>query len=258
MACAVGVDRTHLLARLGDPVLPDHRASLDAMVARRLSREPLAYIVGEREFYDVLIECAPGALIPRPETEMLVAFAVEQARRVGAGARVADVGTGSGAIAVAVALNAPQATITAIDTSVAALDIAERNVVRHGLESQVTVTQGDMLAGRGEFDVVVANLPYVAERDWRDLAPEIRDYEPRAALVAGPTGSELIEILLRAAPAHLAGHGSMALEIGVGQAAALLEAARRGFPEANVCVMKDFGGIERVLTVAPRELHGPG
>jgi len=249
LACALEVDRSHVLAMLHDESPADAHAAFDALLARRLGHEPLAYITGVREFYGVAIICAPGALIPRPETEMLVDMALDEVRRRGPALRIADVGTGGGAIAVAIALNAPAARLVAIERSDAALNVARRNVERYGLASRVELIRGDLLEGTGAFDLIVANLPYVADADWQALPPEIREHEPEEALDAGPAGTELTERLLAQAPGHLASAGLLAAEIGETQAAALVEAARRAFPATAPCVIKDLAGRDRVLVV---------
>lgn len=249
LACALEVDRSHVLAMLHDESPADAHAAFDALLARRLRHEPLAYITGVREFYGVAIICAPGALIPRPETEMLVDMALDEVRRRGPALRIADVGTGGGAIAVAIALNAPAARLVAIERSDAALNVARRNVERYGLASRVELIRGDLLEGTGAFDLIVANLPYVADADWQALPPEIREHEPEEALDAGPAGTELTERLLAQAPGHLASAGLLAAEIGETQAAALVEAARRAFPATAPCVIKDLAGRDRVLVV---------
>jgi release factor glutamine methyltransferase len=252
LADALAVDRAHLLAEMRDAVPEDGAERFGATLPRRLHHEPLAYIRGHREFYGVDIECAPGALIPRPETEMLVDLALEEIQARGHDVRVADIGTGGGAIAVAVALSAEQTRVTAIEMSFEALAVARRNIARHGLGERVTLEQGDLLAGAGVFDVIVANLPYVSESDWAALAPEIRDHEPKLALEAGETGTELVERLLLQAPKHLAPGGVLAAEIGDTQGARVLNVAGRCFPEAECCVMKDLGGRDRVLVVRDR------
>jgi release factor glutamine methyltransferase len=142
--------------------------------------------------------------------------------------------------------------VTAIDASGEALAVARWNVERCGLEERVAVRSGDLLAGAGVFDVILANLPYVSPSDWLELAPEIRDHEPRIALEAGGTGSELIERLLALAPAHLAPGGLLAAEIGDTQGSRLLAVARSCFPGAECCVMKDLGERDRVDAVRNR------
>lgn len=249
LAHALGVDRAHLLADLRSSLSPEQAAAFDALLRRRTAREPLAYIVGHREFYGIEIACSPAALIPRPESEMLVELALEEARRRDGEIRIADIGTGTGAIAVAIASTAPNARVVATDVSDGALALARRNVERHGVEARVELRKADLLDGLGAFDVIIANLPYVSEADWRALASELRDREPRTALLGGETGTEMIERMLKQAPEHLAPGGVLAAEIGAAQGEAMLRAARASFPDAAACVMKDLAGLGRVLVV---------
>ena len=249
LAHATGIDRTHVLARLHDELPSDHARAFDALVARRAAREPLAYIVGRREFYGIDIVCAPGALIPRPETEMLVDLTLEEIERRGRDVRIVDVGTGSGAIAVAIAVNAPGVRIVASDASEEALAIARRNVEANDLAARVTLRRASLLEDAGMCDVIVANLPYVSEHEWPELQPEIREHEPRGSLVGGERGTEVIEKLIGQAPAHLAAGGVLAAEIGETQAEHLLSCACRFFRDADAYVMKDFAGRDRVLVI---------
>jgi release factor glutamine methyltransferase len=246
---ALGIDRSTLLARMPDDVDGAVAGAFLALLARRVGREPLAYIVGQREFYGKEIACGPGALIPRPETELLVEVALAELRRRRGDVQVADVGAGSGAVAVAVAAHAANARVTAIERSAAAIELARRNIERHGLAGRVTLVQGDLLEGARTFDLIVANLPYVSEVEWGELAPEIRDHEPRDAVVGGPIGSEVIERLLVQAPAHVARDGLVAVEIGATQARRVVDCARTAFPEGRASVMKDFAGRDRVVCV---------
>jgi release factor glutamine methyltransferase len=256
-AHASGIDRSHVLARLHEPLSDADERMFSSLLARRIAREPLAYIVGHREFYGIEIICAPGALIPRPETEMLVDLALEEIERRGDGLRIIDVGTGSGAIAVAIAVNAPNARMVASDASDDALAIARRNIDAHDVRERVELRHTSLLDGAGVNDVMVANLPYVSAREWDDLEPEIREHEPRTSLVGGERGTEAIESLIRQAPGHLAPNGVLAAEIGETQAAELLSCARRFFPDARSYVMKDFAGRDRVLVIR-REGDGRG
>ena len=249
LAHTLATDRAHVLARLTDSIDEASIARFAQRLTRRLAREPLAYIVGRREFYGIEIACGPGALIPRPETELVVDIALDEIRTRGGALCIADIGTGSGAIAVAIAANAPNVRITAIDASSDALTIARNNVDLHTVASRVELRVGNLLDGSGVFDVIVANLPYVSVAEWQTLQPEVREYEPRAALVGGREGTEAIEQLLRDAPPHLASGAVLALEIGATQAERLLAVARASFPNAEVCVMKDLAGLDRVLVV---------
>jgi release factor glutamine methyltransferase len=213
------------------------------MVRRRMKREPVAYILGRKGFRRLELVVDHRVLIPRPETELLVEVAVEVEA-----ASVIDVGTGSGAIALAVADELPATRVTAIDTSMDALRVAQVNAERLGLTDRVDVVNRGIasLDSTGPCDLLLANLPYVSEAEWEGLAPEIREHEPREALVAGPSGLEAIEGLL-ASIAKLGMRPAMvALEIGADQAAAVTELVR-GAGYAAVETRKDLAGLDRVV-----------
>ncbi|MBI5289717.1 MAG: peptide chain release factor N(5)-glutamine methyltransferase, partial [Chloroflexi bacterium] len=212
LAHVVRIDRTRLLARLQEPLSAGEIKSFDDVLSRRLAREPLAYITAHREFFGLDMICAPGALIPRPETELLVEIALGEIQRRGPNIRIVDVGTGTGAIAVAIAAGAQASRVLAVDASGQALALARHNADRHGVADRVECRPGDLLDGLGEFDLVVANLPYVREDDWPSLAPEIRQWEPKEALVAGARGTEMIERLLGQGPRHMAPGGHLDAE----------------------------------------------
>jgi release factor glutamine methyltransferase len=247
LAQATGWDRAQLAAE------PDARLPVGAsrefaqMVRRRVRREPVAYILGRKGFRRIEVLVDRRVLIPRPETELLVDLAFE----VGP-SRVLDVGTGSGAIALAVADELDGARLTAIDTSFDAVRVAQANTQRLGLVDRVDVVlrgpsslKGSEQDGR-PFDLLLANLPYVSEDEWEDLAPEVRDYEPREALVSGPTGLEAIEALAEELLGLAPRPPVVALEIGTGQAEAvskLLAAAGYG----QVEVRPDLAGHDRVV-----------
>jgi release factor glutamine methyltransferase len=242
LAEATGRDRTALVATPDAGVAPAAGRSFGSMVRRRVTREPVAYIVGRKGFRRVELEVDPRALVPRPETELLVELALDRRPRT-----VLDVGTGSGAVALAVADELPGAQVVATDTSLDALVVAERNRDRLGLADRVRLVHGSLPArGGGEFDLVLANLPYVSEAEWKGLAPEITRFEPRGALVAGPTGLEAIESLLGAVALGELEAQAVALEVGAGQAATVAELIRRaGFERARA--VPDLAGIERVV-----------
>ncbi|MEX0750194.1 MAG: peptide chain release factor N(5)-glutamine methyltransferase [Dehalococcoidia bacterium] len=257
LAHVLQVTRSQLLARLQDPIDELPLREFDELLARLIQHEPLAYIIGYREFYGIEITCWDDALIPRPETEMLVDLALEEITRRGDDLRIIDVGTGAGAVAIAIAENAPQVRIIATDASAAALDVATKNVRAYGVGSRVMLRPGDLLASTGEFDLILANLPYVSEGEWQTLEPEIQEYEPRSALVGGVHGTEIIERLIAEAPQHLAEGGVLAAEIGETQGERLLTVARRFFPDGYAYVMKDYAGKDRVLVIR-REEEGIG
>jgi release factor glutamine methyltransferase len=245
-------DRAHMLALLHEPIRPDAASRLDDLVRRRLAHEPTAYIVGFREFYGLKLACSPDALIPRPETELLVEIALDWLAHLEAAHRplIVDVGTGNGALAIALAVNCPAARVIAVDTSAQALQLAQRNAESHGVATRVSVVRGDLLSPlRAPADLIVANLPYVSEPDWDALAPEIRAHEPRSALVGGRTGTEAIARLLAQAPALLNARSLLLCECGDVQADALRIEAVRAFPDAWIEVRQDLAGLDRALYV---------
>ena len=178
----------------------------------------MAYLVGRREFYSLSFRVAPEVLIPRPETELLVVALLDlaQARAAGAALRIADVGTGSGVIAVCAAKHLPGCRVTAVDVSPAALSIARANAAEHGVAERIEWIESDLLAAvpaERRFDFVVSNPPYVSEAEFARLAPEVKNFEPRRALVAGPQGVEVIERLVPQAADRLDPGGHLLVEI---------------------------------------------
>jgi release factor glutamine methyltransferase len=236
---ATGWDRARLAAQPGAGVPPASARTFGETVRRRLRREPIAYILGRKGFRHVELAVDARVLIPRPETELLVEVALELRPKT-----VLDVGTGSGAVALAVADELPDAEVTATDTSPAALELARGNAVTLGLSQRVSFVEGTFPPG-GRFELLLGNLPYVSEDEWEGLAPEIREFEPREALVAGPRGTEAIAALLgelRAGPPP----DAVALEIGASQAEEVAGLVRdAGY--RGVESRRDLAGIERVL-----------
>jgi release factor glutamine methyltransferase len=233
LASALGVDRSRLVIDALDPLDPNADARFSAFVARRVAREPVAYILGHKEFRYISLSVDPRVLIPRPETELLV----EVALSLPSGARVADVGTGSGAVALALASERPDLSVVGIDVSEDAVAVARSNGERLGVEVEWVV--GDLLAGCS-YDAVVANLPYVAEG--ASLEPEITRYEPAGALYAGIDGLDVIRRLV----AQLDGVPFVALEIGSDQAGAV-SALLAGAEFGLVSIERDLAGHDRVV-----------
>lgn len=255
-AQAAGSDRAHVLAAGGKTPAPAVLARFEELLARRMRREPLAYIRGEREFYGLTFLVGPGVLIPRPETETLVEAALAAIRdhpRARRRVRVADVGTGSGAIALSIARHAPTAEVFAVDESSEALVYAGRNRERLGVIDRVVLLTGDLLEPIDEpLDVVIANLPYIPTEEFEALPPEIRTQEPRLAVDGGEDGLELVRRLLAQLPEHLAADAcAVLLEVGAGQAdyvATLLEEALRDrWPAVTLSTHLDLLGIKRVV-----------
>ncbi len=252
LAEATGIDRALLLARPEAEIEPAAARLFGEMVRRRLRREPVAYIVGSKGFRRLDLAVDRRVLIPRPETELLVEIALERGP-----ASLLDVGTGSGAIGLAVAAELPGCAVTATDTSRAALEVARANAERLGLADRVRFLAGsvpeeggDAPGGEG-FDLIVANLPYIAEHDWPSLQPEVTQWEPREALLSGPDGLDAIRALLSSCGSPLCRIGvqrtaALALEVGDGQA----EAVRGLMAAAGFGAIKtrsDLAGIERVV-----------
>jgi release factor glutamine methyltransferase len=238
LAEATGERRAALIAHPEAGVEAPAARAFAGMMRRRLRREPVAYILGRKGFRRIELAVDRRVLIPRPETELLVEIAVE--RRP---ATVLDVGTGSGAVALAIADELSNARVHATDRSLDALAVAKANRDRLGVA--VALSPGSVDRDLS-FDLLVANLPYVSEDEWSGLAPEIREYEPREALVAGPTGLEAIDALLGELATGERPPGALALEVGAGQAATVAELVRRAGYE-RVEIRPDLAGIERVV-----------
>ena len=241
---ATGRDRAAQAADPDLPVDPSAARRFGEAVRRRVRREPVAYILGRKGFRRIELEVDARVLIPRPETEHLVEVAVERQPLA-----ALDVGTGSGAVALAIADELPACEVVATDTSPGALELAAANARRLGLADRVRFAAGSLPAS-GSFDLLLANLPYVSEPEWRGLEPELRDHEPREALVAGPTGLEAIDRLLgELSVARDLAAAAVALEVGEGQAASVAELVRRaGFERVES--RPDMAGIDRVVVGA--------
>lgn len=258
LAHVLGWPRARLLAELRSPVPDAQLAAFEELVARRADLVPVAYLVRRREFFGLELYVDERVLVPRPETELLVELALARARgqearalRSGGPSRprltLADVGTGSGCIAVALAVHLPQARVFATDLSPDALAVARLNAERHGVAGRVTLLQGDLLAPLPEpVDLLVSNPPYTV---LSEIDEGVRRHEPRAALDGGPDGLELYRRLLADAPRHLRPGGSVLLEIGATQGAAVTELALAAFPRATVSVHRDLTGLDRVVAI---------
>lgn len=234
LADAMAVDRASLAASPEAGVAPPAARAFGEMLRRRLRREPVAYILGRKGFRWLDLKVDGRVLIPRPETEMLVDVALELAPE-----SVLDIGTGSGAIALAVASELPGCRVVAADTSERALALAGENAERLGLEDAVEFVSGTIPEPPAEL--TLANLPYIAEGDWECLQPELRDWEPREAFLAGPEGLDVIRAVI-----PLVHSPALALEVGEGQADAVDEMLTdAGFDRVER--RRDLAGIERVL-----------
>ena len=250
LAYVLGVNRAAILARPEHRLTPKQLTRYRDLVARRGGREPLAYIVGHREFFGLDFMVDHRVLIPRPETELLVEHALDIAHRTAAPLRIADVGAGSGAIAVALAVHLPGATVYALDHSADALEVVAENARRHRVSGRVHCLHSDLLSALlGPVDLITANLPYVTTGEWRELAPEIRTHEPRSALDGGRDGLALIGRLLATAGPYIRPAGAILLEIGAGQGVAVTTLARECLPQARVQLVQDYAGLDRLVVV---------
>jgi release factor glutamine methyltransferase len=251
LACVLGVERGRLAALAERALAAADAEAFASLVARRAGGEPVAYLVGRRDFWTLTLEVGPQVLVPRPETELVVEFALAALAGWNSPA-VLDLGAGSGAIGLAIASERPDAVVDLVEASAAALAVAERNRVRLGLDN-ARLLAGDWFGavpGR-RYDLVAANPPYLAADDPHLAAAELA-HEPRAALVAGPTGLEALAAIVALAPSHLAPGGHLVLEHGATQGAAvraLLEGAGLG----DVATRRDLAGHERATAGRRRD-----
>jgi release factor glutamine methyltransferase len=248
LAEVLGTDRGGVLARRGEPLPPEQAARYAVWIERRASREPLQHITGTQEFYGLTLEVDRRVLVPRPETEGLVEAVLN--RDLPERARVADLGTGSGCIAIALAVERRDLELFALDASADALELARRNARRHGVEERIEFRHARLerppREWNGRMDAVLSNPPYVSAGEWESLEPEVRDHDPREALLAGPSGLEAHRALAPAAFDLLRPDGLLVLEVGWGQADAVGElVGAAGFRAIEQ--LADLQGIPRVL-----------
>ncbi|HVW39105.1 MAG TPA: peptide chain release factor N(5)-glutamine methyltransferase [Pirellulales bacterium] len=253
LAHALGCQRIQLYTAFGDEPHEDVRKAFRELVRRRAEGTPVAYLVGRREFYSLSFRVTPDVLIPRPETEFLVIRLLDLAELqspAGEAWQIADVGTGSGIIAICAAKRLENCRMTALDISPASLEVARSNAIEHGVESRIEFIESDLLSAapaERRFDFIVSNPPYIAEHEMAALARDVRDYEPRGALVAGPKGTEVIERLIPQAAERLVPGGWLLIEISPQIDAAVRElivADTRFEPHPTI---KDLAGLARVI-----------
>ena len=268
LARSLGCQRIELYTRFDETPGEADRTKFREYVKRRAEGMPVAYLVGRREFYSLDFRVTPDVLIPRPETELLVVAVLDLAKESKRGVdtsespipnpepqppnpalSIADVGTGSGCIAAALAKHLPECRVTAFDISPAALAIAEENARSNHLDDRIDFVESDLLAAAGDrrFDFVVSNPPYVAESEWAELARDVREYEPRIALVSGPRGTEVIERLIPKAAERLKPGSYLLMEIGPAihdAVCGLIESDGRFEPAVTI---KDLARLPRVV-----------
>lgn len=250
LAFALQENRVFLYTHFDEPVNQAERERFRGLIQRRIKQEPLAYITGEREFMSLGFEVGPQVLIPRPETELLVETAIEFC--AGRDLRICDMGTGSGAIAVSLAYYLQAGEITAVDISQPALEVARRNAARHGVN--INFLCSDLFANIEPdigFDLITANLPYVSESEYAALTADVRDYEPRLALLASGDGFDIYRRFLPMAMERLRAGGCVMLEIGAEQGPSALQLAQSyGISQ----LIADLAGRDRLLIVSKEEL----
>lgn len=228
-----------------------------AVVARRVNREPLQYLLGTQEFCGREFRVTPSVLIPRPESVLLVEEAIRRCGKIDR-ATLVDMGTGSGCLAVSIAAALPTAQILAIDLSLDALVVARGNMQRHAVEGRITCLCGDLLAPletvlpMTEADVILANPPYIAETNWMALQPEVRCFEPRLALAGGQDGMDVHRRLIQQVPRYLKPGGVLLMEVGAGQAMSVCRHAEESGSFRVYDVLRDEGGRDRVVCLEYR------
>lgn len=244
LAATLGLDRVGLYLNFERPLEAAELATFREQVKRRAAREPLAYIVGQAEFWSLPLKVTPEVLVPRADTELLVE---ESLKRLPGHGRLLDVGTGSGALAIALAHERPECTVTALDVSPAALAVAAENACGNGVADRITFLAGDLaVLPAGPFELIVSNPPYIPRGELAGLMPEVRDFEPHLALDGGTDGLDAYRALARQAGTVLAPGGWLLVEVGIGQAEAVQGLfAAAGLTE--IFVAHDLAGIERVV-----------
>lgn len=246
---ALGASRSELLAGLREPVNADRERAVVALVSRRASGEPTAYIIGRRWFYGLEFEVDPRVLVPRPETELLVERTLECIKSVQC-PLVCDVGCGSGCVGIAVAARNPGAHVYAIDISDRCLDVTRSNARRHGVTDRMAFLLGDLFGPLSEkVHVVAANLPYIRTSDIDGLDRDVREHEPILALDGGPDGLDIVSRLLSECAPHVLPGGHVLLEVGWDQARSVSDMARVLLPGCNVSFHCGLAGIERVVEI---------
>jgi len=250
-------DRLALYLHYEDTVPGSALQVYKRLIRRRVNREPIAYITGMREFYSISFAVEPPVLIPRPETEHLVEYVLEHVKEntgsTGRGAfSILEIGTGSGNLCIALAKHLPQAQIVSVDVSFSAISVARKNLRGHpDCSERIRLVQGDLLDGlhpeRARFHLIVSNPPYVPTESWDDLAPEVREYEPRVALDGGHRGTEILHRILSNAARFLLPDGVLVVEIGEDQAEAMADVAEETGHYRRSRVLEDYAGKPRVF-----------
>jgi len=249
IAHVLGFGRMELYLQFDRPLIGEELEQMRALVARRGKREPLQYIQGQAQFHDLTLKCDPRALIPRPETEQLVELVKESGLEIDQDIRILDLGTGTGAIALALAMHFPRAQVVATDASQDALDLAGENALLCGLQNRVEFRLSDWFAelgGEEIFDLIVSNPPYLTDKELVEAESEVKDFEPRSALVADDEGLTDLRAIIKGAYSLLKEGGAVWLETGIAQRDSLLGSCREiGY--ANCEGLDDWSGRSRFI-----------
>ena len=258
VAHTLGLRRLDLYLEFDRPVTKAERDRLRAALARRAKREPLQHILGNQPFREITLSVTADTLVPRPETEEVVGWALAEGDRIAAAKKappkVLDLGTGSGCIAISIACERPDWSVVAVDISTAALAVAEKNAVAAQVTDRVRFAHGDLfspVATAGPFDLIISNPPYLTPEEWAAAQPEVRDFEPEQALVGGSDGLAVYRRIFSEAPAWLASGGTVVVEIGYAQGRAVSDIARQA--EFSVGIRQDMGGRDRAIIAKPQE-----
>jgi release factor glutamine methyltransferase len=248
------IDRLQLCTDPERELAEEEAAAFVQRIERRSLGEPVAYIIGEKEFWSLRFEVGREVLIPRPETECLIEELLRFYRPPGEGLRIFDVGTGSGAIGVVLARELPAARVVATDISTGALSVARRNALVHGVADRMDFFQGDLLAAvSGNFDIICSNPPYIPDVQYGLLPVGIRDFEPPEALIAGPHGMDFHRRIIREGVHRLKAGGRIFLEIGEGQRDRVEDLFREVGGYRDIDCRKDYGGTDRVASARKKE-----
>lgn len=252
LAHALHLKRIELYTNYDKPLRDQELKAFKSLIQRRILREPVAYIIGKKEFWSLDLTVTPDVLIPRPETECLVEAALDFIPK-GTDRNILDLGTGSGAIILALAHERPGHRFYAVDRSEAALTVARKNAQRHGLEKAITFLRGNWFEGvqnlKKQFDIIVSNPPYIPTRQIEELSPEVARYEPRYALDGGSDGLDAVRFIIRTAPDYMVPTGKVFLEIGYDQRSAVAALTKDLGCYKDFECRKDYGNNDRVVQI---------
>ncbi len=255
LAHARGCQRIQLYTQFDSPLTDAQRAMMRDLVKRRSAAEPVAYLVGHREFFGLDFRVTSDVLVPRPDTETLIVEAIEYLKSHSQ-PRVLDVGTGSGCIAITLAVNCRQAQITAVDLSATALAVAKQNSEKHSVTDRIRFLYGDLfgpLAADEQFDLIASNPPYITSAEIETLQPDVRLHEPRSALDGGADGLDIIRRIVADAPRYLVPTGCLLIEIACEQADAVSQLLTANGNYAEIAVLKDLSKQPRVVRAVRKQ-----